>query len=54
MRNYTRRTEVTSVTELNVGGDYIEKLNEVVHNLIKESEKRAEANGRRTVYARDL
>ena len=39
---------------VNVGADYYEALDEVVNELIKDSVTRAEANGRRTIKARDV
>ncbi len=41
-------------TGYNVAGDFAEALNEKVIALIKEAAKRADANGRRTIMAKDL
>ena len=38
----------------NVSGDFAESLNEVLVELVAEAAARAEANGRKTVGARDL
>jgi histone H3/H4 len=38
----------------NVAGDVAAALNAKAEELLKEACKRAEANGRKTVYARDL
>jgi histone H3/H4 len=38
----------------NVAGDFSEALNEKVIQLIKDAAKRADANGRRTIMAKDL
>ncbi len=39
---------------LNVGGDALEKLNEKVHQMVKEAQERCIANGRKTVRATDF
>ena len=39
---------------LNVSGDALDKLNEVVHDLVKEAQDRCIANGRKTVRASDF
>jgi len=38
----------------NVAGDLADALNEKVEALLKDAMKRAEANGRKTVMAKDL
>ena len=38
----------------NVSGDFADKLNEKVENMIKEAIIRAESNSRKTVMAKDL
>lgn len=43
-----------AVKNLNVAGDLANALNEVAVKYVKEAEKRAKANGRKTVQARDL
>jgi len=40
--------------EFNVAGDYADALNSKVENMVRESMRRAEANGRRTIMAKDL
>ncbi len=42
------------VKEQNVSGDFAESLNEVLVHLVEQACLRAEANGRKTVGARDL
>ena len=42
------------VKNMNVAGDLAEGLSNKVEQLIKDACKRAEANGRKTVQARDL
>ena len=37
-----------------VSGDFAEALNEMAHEEIKKASKRAEANGRKTVQAKDV
>jgi len=39
---------------LNVSGDFADKLNKKVEEMIKEACKRAKDNGRNTVMAKDL
>ena len=43
-----------AVKELQVSSDVPEALNKKVEELLKQAEERAKANGRRTLYARDL
>jgi histone H3/H4 len=38
----------------NVAGDFADALNEVAHSLVQAAAKRAEANGRKTVQAKDV
>lgn len=40
--------------DFNVGTDFIIAINVKVEELIKESMKRAEANGRKTIMAKDI
>ncbi len=40
--------------EFNVAGDFPEALNSKVENLVRDAMRRAEANGRRTIMAKDL
>lgn len=40
--------------EYNVAGDFIEALDKKAIQLVKEAIARAQANGRKTVMARDL
>jgi len=42
------------VGEVNVGGDFADALNAKVEQIIKDAIKRAEANGRRTIMAKDI
>jgi histone H3/H4 len=42
------------VGEINVGGDFAEALDQKVEQLVKDAVKRAEANGRRTIMAKDI
>jgi len=48
------RSVVKEVVEMNVGEDVLVELNKKVEGILKDAEERARANGRRTVYARDL
>jgi len=42
------------VPGLNVAGDFADALNKKVEELIKAAKERAEANGRKTVMAKDI
>jgi len=44
----------SAVPELNVAGDVAEELNKKVEEILKQASERAKANGRRTLYGRDL
>ena len=44
----------SAVPELQVSGDVPSALNRKVIEMLDEASKRAKANGRRTLYARDL
>jgi histone H3/H4 len=48
------KSEVKKVVEMNVGEDLVVALDRKVDGILKKAEERAKANGRRTVYARDL
>jgi histone H3/H4 len=48
------KSEVKKVVEGNVGEDLVVALDRKVDGILKKAEERARANGRRTVYARDL
>jgi len=55
MANLIVKSEVKRVVEdLNVSKDFYERLEREVAKLISKAEVRAEANGRKTVCARDL
>ena len=43
-----------AVPELQVAGDVPDALNKKVEEILKKGVERAKANGRRTLYARDL
>ena len=42
------------VGDMNVAGDFADELSKKVEMLVKEAAKRADANGRKTVQAKDL
>ena len=48
------RSKIKEKTELNVSGEFELELEKKTEDMIKEAEKRAKANSRRTLYARDL
>jgi len=47
-------SKVKKVVEMNVGEDVNIELEKKVDGILKKAEERARANGRKTVYARDL
>ena len=44
----------SAVPDMSVSGNVAERLNEKVKELLAEAAKRAKANGRRTLQAKDL
>ncbi len=44
----------SAVPGFNIASDFAEALDKKVQELIKEAAKRAEANGRKTIMAKDL
>lgn len=48
------RSNLKKYLELNIGEDLAIELERQVEDKLKKAEERAKANGRRTVYARDL
>ena len=48
------KAKIKEATKLHVAGDFAEALDKKVEGLIKEAERKAEANGRKTVRADDL
>lgn len=44
----------TAVGDLNVGSDFYDELDAEVQTLLDDAERRAQANDRKTVGARDL
>jgi len=48
------KSVVKEIVGMNVGEDVLVELNMKVEGILKKAEERAKANGRRTVYARDL
>ena len=48
------KSNIKKYIELNVGEDLAVELEKQVEDKIKKAEERAKANGRRTIYARDL
>lgn len=48
------RSKIKDCTELNVSGNFAEALSEKVRVLISEAQRRAKANGRRTLKPDDL
>lgn len=50
----SKTKEALKTSGLNVSGDALEKLNERVHQMIKEAQERCTANGRKTVRSSDF
>ena len=48
------KTKIKEYTQLNVGEEFSRAFERKVENLLKDAEERAKANGRRTIYARDI
>lgn len=48
------RTKIKDYTKCNVAGDFADALSKKVEAMIKEAEKRAEANKRRTLMSCDI
>ena len=48
------KTKIKEYTKLNVGEEFSRAFERKVEDLLKDAEERAKANGRRTIYARDI
>lgn len=48
------KSKIKEYTELNVGEEFTRALERKVENILKDAEERARANGRKTIYARDI
>jgi len=48
------KSKIREYVDLNVGEDVARELDKKVEEMVKKAEERAKANGRRTIYARDL
>lgn len=48
------KSNIKKVIELNVGEDLAGALDVKVEEILRKAEERAKANGRKTVYGRDL
>ena len=48
------RSNIRKHVELNVGEDLAMALDAKIEEMLKKAEERAKANGRRTIYARDV
>lgn len=48
------KSKVKEFVELNVGEDLAGALDVKVEEILKKAEERARANGRKTIYGRDL
>jgi len=43
-----------AIKELNIASDVADELNKKIEEILQKAEQRAKANGRKTLYARDL
>ncbi|MBT3583816.1 MAG: hypothetical protein HN509_02830 [Halobacteriovoraceae bacterium] len=50
----SKTKEAIKESGLNVSGDALEALNQIVHKMVKEAQSRCEANGRKTVRGTDF
>lgn len=50
----TNKTALREHSELAISEEFSTELDKKVEQLIKDAEKRAKANNRRTLYSRDL
>ena len=50
----SKTKEAIKESGLNVSSDALDKLNERVHQMIKDAQERCEANGRKTVRSSDF
>ena len=48
------RSKIREYVDLNVGEELARAVERKVEDMLKKAEERAKANGRRTIYARDL
>lgn len=48
------KSKIREYVDLNVGEEVARELDRKVEDMMKKAEERAKANGRRTIYARDL
>ena len=48
------KSKIREYVDLNVGEEVARALERQVEEILKKAEERANANGRRTIYARDL
>lgn len=48
------KSKIGEYVDLNVGGELARALERRIEEILKKAEERAKANGRRTIYARDL
>lgn len=54
MADVLKKSGVKGETDLNVGSDFYEALDDEVKRLIERAEDRADGNSRRTLKARDV
>lgn len=50
----TKTKDAIKSEGLNVSGDALDKLNEIVHDLVKHAQERCVSNGRKTVKGTDF
>jgi histone H3/H4 len=52
--DFVRKSTVKDATDMNVGSDVYEALNDEIEFLLEEAEVRAKENGRKTIQAHDV
>ena len=48
------KSKIKELVELNVSSEVAVELEKEIEDIMKKAESRAKANGRRTIYSRDL
>lgn len=54
MADYIVKSKVRDSLDKNVSSDFFDALDEKVEELLKDAERRADENGRKTVFEYDL
>jgi len=48
------KSKIKDIVELQISGEVSDELEKKAEEIMKKAEQRAKANGRRTIFARDL